>query len=60
MQELHAGSGKGQSVLPFESKQEIKNVSCPYCQGKVYTDGYGNIKEVFLSPSSFKEKSFVL
>ena len=32
-----------QSVLLFESKQKTKTVSCPYCQGKVYADGYGNV-----------------
>ena len=35
-------SGK-QSVLIYESKRETKDVSCPFCQGDVYADGYGNV-----------------
>ena len=32
-----------QSALLFESRQETKEVRCPYCQGNVYADGYGNV-----------------
>ncbi len=31
------------SVLLFESKQEAKDTNCPFCQGAVYADGYGNV-----------------
>ena len=30
-----------ESVLLFESKQETKDVRCPYCRERVYADGYG-------------------
>ena len=32
-----------QSVLLFESEQATKDVSCPYCHGRVYSDGRGNV-----------------
>ena len=31
------------SVLWFKSEQKTETVSCPYCQGRVYSDGYGQI-----------------
>ena len=30
-----------QSVILFKSTQVTEDVRCPYCQGKVYADGYG-------------------
>lgn len=31
------------SVLWFKSEQKTETVSCPYCRGRVYSDGYGQI-----------------
>lgn len=53
--------GEEQSVLLFESKQETKDVRCPHCQGKVYTDGYGNVtlKDMPVWYGIVQELSFV-
>lgn len=43
LQELYAGFERLVVGLLFENKQETKSVSYPYCQGKVYVNGYGNV-----------------
>lgn len=57
----HYNAGEKKETFVYESGQVTADVKCPYCNGKVYADGYGYVvlKDMPLLPRTIIEKVFV-